>query len=222
MQEGKNSSRSLAVHLATLASFLLFGGASGLLFAALITRNDLQHFFYIRGDKFLIPRYSYWFAFSLLQLIGLGGAYLVCISLNWVNAILKRRGIAAALTIGLATPVLRLLTPIMNSWIGVEWDFFIAPAVFMLLLSAALCMCFGNVRLFPIAVIWNLVFAIAGLALVYASVRLISGASEWYEFIQWPILQSMVGLSFGTWLIWREPVTRNAANEQPACSGSES
>jgi hypothetical protein len=80
---------------------LIFGGASGLLFAALVTRTDLQHFFYIRGDKFLIPRYSYWFAFSLLQLMALGGAYLICIARHWLKATLKRRDIAAALTIGL-------------------------------------------------------------------------------------------------------------------------
>ena len=198
--------QSLAADLATLGSFLIFGGASGLLFAALVTRTDLQHFFYIRGDKFLIPRYSYWFAFSLLQLMALGGAYLICIARHWLKATLKRRDIAAALTIGLATPALRLLTPIMNSNIGLEWDFFVAPMVFLLLLSAALCMCSGNVKVFPVAVFWNLLFAIAGFAFVYATVRLIYGSSEWYEFIQWPILQSMVGLSFGNWLIWRQRV----------------
>jgi hypothetical protein len=206
--------QSLAADLATLRSFLIFGGASGLLFAALVTRTDLQHFFYIRGDKFLIPRYSYWFAFSLLQLMALGGAYLICIARHWLKATLKRRDIAAALTIGLATPALRLLTPLMNSNIGLEWDFFVAPIVFLLLLSAALCMCSGNVKVFPVAVFWNLLFAIAGFAFVYAAVRLIYGSSEWYEFIQWPILQSMVGLSFGNWLIWRQRVSFHAAAEQ--------
>jgi len=210
----RERSQSLAADLATLGSFLIFGGASGLLFAALVTRPDLKHFFYLRGDKFLIPRYSYWFAFSLLQLMALGGAYLISISRHWLIAKLKRRDIAAALTIGLATPALRLLTPLMNSSIGLEWDLFVAPIVFLLLLSAALSMCSGNFKLFPVAVFWNLLFAIAGFAFVYVGVRAIYGSSEWYEFIQWPILQSMVGLSFGNWFIWRQRVTLNAAAER--------
>ena len=180
----------------------------------LVTRTDLQHFFYIKGDKFLIPRYSYWFVFSLLQITALGGAYLVSTSRHWLTATLKRRDIAAGLTIGLATPCLRLLTPLMTSRIGLDWDLFVAPIVFLLLLSAALCMCSGNLKLFPIAIIWNLLFAIAAFTFVYLGVRLINGSSEWYEFIQWPILESMVGLSFGNWLIWRQRVFFNAATEQ--------
>ena len=223
MKEGKRErSQSVAAKLATLGSFLIFGAAAGLLFAALVTRPELEHFFYIKGDKFLIPRYSYWFAFSLLQLMALAGAYLICISRQWLTATLKQGDMAAALTIGLATPALRLLTPLMNSSIGLEWDFFVAPIVFLLLLSAALCMCSGNLKLFPVAVIWNLLFAIAGFAFVYAGVRLIYGSSEWYEFIQWPILDSMVGLSFGNWLIWRQRVTLNTAAEQaPAADAIE-
>lgn len=214
----RDSSQSLANDLATLASFLIFGGTSGLLFAALVTRTDLQHLFYIKGDKFLIPRYSYWFIFSLLQLAALGGAYLVCISRHWLRVTLKRRDIGAALTIGLATPALRLLTPLMN--FGMDWDFVVAPIVFLLLLSSALCLSSGNLKLLPIAVIWNLLFAIAGFALVYAGVHLIYRSSEWYEFIQWPILDSMLGLSFGNWLIWRQRVTLDAATEQALAADS--
>jgi hypothetical protein len=91
MKEVKREpSQSLAADLATIGLFLIFGGASGLLFAALVTRPDLQHFFYLGGDKFLIPRYSYWFSFSLLQLMALGGAYLICISRRWLIATMKR------------------------------------------------------------------------------------------------------------------------------------
>ena len=57
------------------------------------------------------------------------------------------------------------------------------------------------------------VFAIAGFAFVYAGVRLIYRGSDWYECIQWPNLQSRVGLSFFSWLIWRQRVRINAAAE---------
>jgi hypothetical protein len=66
-----NRSSSIVCDIATLGSFLACGAVSGFLFAALVTRPYLQEFFFIKGDKFLIPRYSYWFAFSLLQLFGL-------------------------------------------------------------------------------------------------------------------------------------------------------
>lgn len=214
MKEGKREfSQSVFSNLATLGSFLIFGAASGFLFAVLVTRPELLHFFYIKGDKFLIPRYSYWFAFSLLQLMALGGAYLICVSRQWLRGTLKRADIAAALSIGLATPTLRLLTPLMNSNIGLDWDLFVAPIVYLLLLSAALCMCSGNVKLFPVAVIWNLLFIIAGVAFVYAGARLIDGSIVWYAFIQWPILASMVGLSFSSWLIWRQRVTLKTARQ---------
>jgi hypothetical protein len=68
-----NRSSSIVCDIATLGSFLACGAVSGFLFAALVTRPYLQEFFFIKADKFLIPRYSYWFAFSLLQLFGLIG-----------------------------------------------------------------------------------------------------------------------------------------------------
>ena len=208
MKERKREfSESVPDNLATLGSFLIFGAAFGFLFAVLVTRPELQHFFYIKGTKTFIPRHSYWFAFSLLQLMALGGGYLICISRQWLTGTLKRGDMAAALTIGLATPTLHSLTPLMNSNIGLDWNFLVAPIVYLLLLSAAPCMCSGNVKLFPFAVIWNLLFIIAGVAFVYASARLIGRSIEWYAFIQWPILKSMVGLSFGSWLIWRQRVS---------------
>ena len=214
MKEGtREFSQSVSANLATLGSFLIFGATSGFLFAVLVTRPELQHFFYIKGDKFLIPRYSYWFAFSLLQLMALGGAYLTCVSRQWLRGTLKRADMAAALSIGLATPTFRLLTPLMNSNIGLDWDLFVAPMIYLLLLSAALCLCSGNVKLFPVAVIWNLLFIIAGVAFVYACARLIDGSIKWYAFIQWPILASMVGLSFSSWLIWRQRVTLKTARQ---------
>ena len=63
---------SIANDLSVVGSFLLFSLVFGLLFASLVSRSSLQSFFFIKGDKFLIPRYSYWLTFGLLQ--GLGSA----------------------------------------------------------------------------------------------------------------------------------------------------
>ena len=200
----RQSSTSFATDLLTLVVFLSLGAASGLAFAAFVTRPSLQDFFYFKGDKFLIPRYSYWFLFSLLQLVSLAVSYLICSWRHWLLTKLKLRDLAAALTIGFATPFLRLLTPWMNSMIGIDWDIMVAPIVWLLLLSTALCLCSGNLKLFPVAVFWNLLFMVTGFAFVYLGVQLIPGANESYEFIQWSILQAMVGVSFALWFIWRQ------------------
>jgi hypothetical protein len=66
--------------------------------------------------------------------------------------------------IGLATPMLRFITPAMNS------------------------------------------------RFVYGGIRLIDGSRDWYEFVQWTIVESMLALSFGNWLIWRRRVNSGSAN----------
>jgi hypothetical protein len=48
-------------HLLVLGVFLIFGFLSGLMFGWLVSRPELQPFFYVKGNKFLIPRYSYWY-----------------------------------------------------------------------------------------------------------------------------------------------------------------
>jgi hypothetical protein len=205
---------SIAHDLVVLASFLVCGSISGLLFALLISQSSLQSFFFLKGDKFLIPRYSYWFTFSLVQLFGLVGAYLVCLSRHWVVQPISRvRLLSAALIIGFATPVLRLLTPLMNSRTGLDWDLFAAPIAFLVVLSFALCIFSGSLRLLPIAALWNLLFLAAGFGFVYVGVRMI-GSSDIYEFVQWPLLEAMLGLSFGSWLIWRQRVNSDRAAEQ--------
>jgi hypothetical protein len=202
-----NISRSRMVEdLSVLGVFMISGFLSGLLFALFVTRPGLQAFFYIKGDKFLIPRYSYWFAFSLIYLLGLIGGYLVCCWRKWLRHRLSSRGrlLAVALIIGLATPFLRLMTPLMNAFLGLTWDFVGAPIGFLVLISLALCVLTGSLRFFPIALLWSLVFAVAGFVLVYAGVRIFSATKTWYEFVQWPILESMLALSFANWIIWRQ------------------
>jgi len=74
---------SIANDLSVLAAFWISGFLSGLLFAGLTTRPSLQRFWFIKGDKFLIPRYSYWIAFSVILLSGLTLAYSVTCFRRW-------------------------------------------------------------------------------------------------------------------------------------------
>ena len=214
MKRGPANTNSIVADLPVLACFFIFGCLSGVLFAFLVSRSSLQSFFFLRGDKFLVPRYSYWCALSLIQLSGLSGAYGVSVVSHLViHPICRGRLFSTALIIGLAAPALRLLTPLMNSRIGWDWDLVAAPVGFIFLLSCALCIASGKLKLLPIALIWNVLFTVAGLAFIYVSVR-IAGRRESYEFVQWPILYSMLALSFGNWLIWRQRVEFKSTAEQ--------
>src|SRR5215204_2496851 len=192
-------------YLFVLGVFLISGFLSGLTFGWLVSRPELQSFFYIKGDKFLIPRYSYWSVFSLTHLLGLLGAYSVCYWREWLGPIRSRgRLVVAALVVCLATPFLRLVTPLMNEVMDLTWDFLVAPIAFVVLVSFAMCVLTGSLRLLPIATLWNLIFVTAGFVVIYVSVRVVNALNTSDELVQWAILESMLSLSIATWIVWRQ------------------
>jgi hypothetical protein len=209
------SRSSVAADLGVVISFLIGGLLSGFVFAWLTKRPSLQRFWFLKGDKFLSPRYTYWIAFSFILLLGLAAAYAVARSREWLLCKpigSSARLLATSVIIGASTPFLYFITPMMNRRIGLNWDFIAAPIALLILFSFALCVLTGSLRLLPLALVWNLIFTGSGFVFVYVAVRLISGASEWSELVQWPIFESMISLSFGSWLIWRQ---RIALNEPP-------
>jgi len=183
------------------------------LFAGLTTRTSLQTFWFIKGDKFLIPRYTYWIAFGLILLAGFTTGYAVSCFRRWVQNSIGTRGhiLAAGSIIALSAPILRFITPAMNIRIGLTWDFIVAPIAFLVLVSFALCVLTGSLRLLPVAIVWNLIFAVGAFVFIYAVLHVIKVGSRWYEFVQWPILESMLALSYGNWIIWRQRVDHNGA-----------
>lgn len=92
----------------------------------------------------------------------------------------------------------------MNEVMGLTWDVLVAPIGFLVLVSLAMCVVTGGVRLLPVAAVWNLIFAVAGFVLLYAAVRVFDALNTWYELVQWPILESMLSLSIGSWIVWRQ------------------
>jgi len=198
--------RNSRSHLAVLGWFLAGGVLSGLVFAWLVSRPSLESFFFIKSDKFVIARYSYWWTLSLTQLVGLSAAYALCVVRNvLVQPISRVRLVSAALMVGLATPALRFITPVMNDHIGFNWDFVAAPFTFLFLLSCALCVLGGGVKLLPVSIVRIYVFTAAAVGLLYVALRTLPRI-ESYEFVEWPILYAMFALSFGSWLIWRQRV----------------
>ena len=68
-------------------------------------------------------------------------------------------------------------------------------------------------------VIWILLFVAAGFGFVYLIVRLIDRTDS-YEFVQWPILEAMFALSFGSWLIGQQRVKSNRAIQHALAADS--
>jgi hypothetical protein len=97
---------------------------------------------------------------------------------------------------------------------GLGLDPVTAPLVFLVLVSLALSIATRRLRLLPIVFVWNAVFAGTAFVLIYAVVRLVASASDWYPFLQWPILESMFALSFGSWIIWCERLFKPRTAEQ--------
>jgi hypothetical protein len=188
-----------------LVCFFAGGLISGLAFAWATTRPGLRQFWYIKGDKFLIPRYSYWGAFGIMLLLGVVIPYIIARSRRWVPANLGSpiTFLVSILVIGGSAPALAFLTWKMLEN-GFGWDPVAAPVLFFALVSLALSLATRRFRLLPIVFVWNAVFGAAAFVMIYAVVRLVASANDWYEFVQWPIFASMFALSFGSWIIWRE------------------
>jgi hypothetical protein len=209
-----------ADNLRVLVTFLVGGLTSGVLFAWAHTRPSLQPYWYLRGDQFTTPRYTSFGAFTISLVLGLASAYCVALSRQWLTGPSGKRWswlLAAGITIGAAAPVLYFLSPLMHGLLGMNWYFTVEPLVFLALLSLSLCLLTRNLRLLPLAFAWNVAFAVGSLALVYAAVHssYVNSKIERYEFVTSSILGSMVGLSFGAWLVWRERLAsrRNAAHD---------
>jgi hypothetical protein len=108
----------------------------------------------------------------------------------------------------------------MNSHIGLDWDIAGAPIAFVFLLSVALCILSGDLKLLPLAVIWNSLFIALFLIFGYAVHRITDGGSDWLGFFAWPMLESTLALSFGSWLVWRQRVNPTRATQQALAADS--
>jgi hypothetical protein len=188
-----------------LVCFFTGGLMSGLAFAWATTRPYLRQFWYIKGDKFLIPCYSYWSAFGIMLLLGLVIPYIIARSRRWVRVSLSSPFpllISIIIIGGAATATAFLTWKMLRN--GVALEPVVIPLIFLVLASLALSIATRRVRLLPIVLIWNAIFGGAAFALIYAAIQLSPAANDWYEFVQWPIFASMFALSFGSWIIWRE------------------
>jgi hypothetical protein len=197
-------------------SFFAGGLASGFVFAWAISRPSLQQFWYIKGDKFLIPRFTYYTAFGLIFLLGLATSYGVARFRRWLvaNVVSSTNLFRSALIIGASASALYFVIRLMEPRI-LEWELIIGPLAFLAVLSVAFSVATRTLRLLPIVFVWNGIFGAAGIVMIYAIGKFAHPPTEWYDFVQWPILESMLALSFGNWIIWRERLVGERTAEQP-------
>jgi hypothetical protein len=194
-------------------TFLVGGFLHGLLFALLISRPGLTTFWFHKADKFLVPRLSYWVCFGATLISGLIFSLAASHARFrlWASRPTRvSRLLNASLLIALAAPMLYLVTPTMQTLVSHNW-FLLSPLIFLVLLSVALCIYAGDFSRLPVAIGLIAAAALIGFSLVYAAVNLTANVSEWYDFIQWPIVESALVTGCGIWL---------AINERQSSAGN--
>jgi hypothetical protein len=203
----KRPHRAIGDDLAVLGSFLIFGSLSGFLFAWSTAMPSLQQFFFIRYDKFVVPRYPYWFALSVLQTLGLSTAYSFCKRCQWLFGSRRTRTeLLVSLMVGLAAPFAYLTVVLLGPSLDLDpvWQYLVGSFMFVVWVSIALSTLTHDRKLLPIAIIWNILFIIAGWLILFGLARTTKVDKVWLDFIVWPVLYGMLGLSFGNWIIWRK------------------
>ena len=150
---------------AKVVSIFLIGGLLSGLFFAWLSRPNLRSFWYLKGDKFLLPTYKYWLAFGLIFTLGLIGSYgmaRLCMSLSF--SIAFARGAMALIVIAIS-PLLLFLTTHAN--------FIIALVFYIVFLPFALCV-LNHLRRLPLAILQNSLVLVVALFLTYGFVNLIN------------------------------------------------
>jgi hypothetical protein len=204
---------SIRDDIRAVLSFFAGGLVSGFVFGWMSSRPGLRQFWYIEGYEFLIPRLTYYIAFGLIFLVGLVTSYGIARFRRWLAANVGSSTslFVSVLIIGASAPALYFAIRLMEPQI-LEWEIIIGPLAFLALLSMALCVATRTLRLLPIVFVWNGIFGAAGVVMVIAVGSFVQPTT--YDLIQWPVLQSMLALSFGSWIIWNERLVGERTAEQ--------
>lgn len=200
----------------TVLIFLVCGVAAGACFGALLSSPRLLTFWYIKGDKFLIPTYRYYLGVGLFLLLGLVVAYSISRmtgSLDQDTAVFRRIVSGAivatspfilfvaadALMLATATTVeTRENTTLQLTNIDPITLYLGAIVTFVLLISVACWIL--TARLYYVGVLINLLTLPTALALLYVAAKIVRVPSEWSELITYPIYFSLLAASCGFWI----------------------
>ena len=187
----------------------------GLCFGALLSVHSLTTFWFIKGDKFLIPTYRYYMGIGVFLVLSLADAYSISRvpSLLHENTSLFRKiisGVIVAtsplLLFTMATALLERTATTFETPTGTTLVTNIDPITlhllaiigFVLLISAACWILTG--KLSYIAVFLNLLALPVALSLMYLVYKIHAVPGEWSDFFAYPVYYSLLSASCGFWI----------------------
>ena len=155
----------------TVCLFAAGGALSGVLFAGVTSIRSLQVIWYIKGDKFLVPTVWYWLCFTAL----LAASVLACRWLAHQRSSFSKKGpigreIAFTLLLLSTAPVIFSISPRIETLIGLSWEWFFAPILFLALYAAAVGLLISAIRsyvlLFCVMLVCGLIGAVATITIL--------------------------------------------------------
>lgn len=197
----------------TVLVTLICGLAAGACFGALLSSPRLLTFWFIKGDKFLIPTYRYYLGAGVFLLLGLAAAYTISrmTGLLTENSSLIRKIVSAVVVatspviiFAIATTIetqtaTTLVTPsgnILLTNIDPITLYLWGIVAFVLLISIACWIL--TAKLYYIGVFLNLLTLPATFGLLYLVSKVVAG--ERSELVTYPILFSLLSASSGFWI----------------------
>ena len=199
----------------TVLVFLACGLATGGCFGALVGSPRLLTFWFIKGDKFLIPTYRYYLGFGLFFFLSLSVAYLVSRmtgslpqGTSFFRKVVSGAIVATSpLILFVAADALMLATATTTATSG---NTTLQPNIdpitlylwgivaFVLLISLACWIL--TAKLYYLGVLLNLLTLPVTFALLYIAARILTVPGEWSELITYPIYFSLAAASCAFWI----------------------
>jgi len=194
-------------HTKILLTFAAAGLIAGFCFAFVTSLESLRTFWFVKYDKFWSPKLTYYMALSLTLLIGLIAAFF---SSQEKFALLVNRNISilrklnTILLIALSTSILYLISPTMGSLFSLLWVAVYAPIAFIALLALSFCILLNRLRDIGTAAGILILTAALGFFFVGVGVKILEPMSDYYDFIQWPLLDSALNVGCAIYLLIAE------------------
>jgi hypothetical protein len=200
----------------TVLVFFVCGLGAGFAFGALLSSPRLLTFWFIKGDKLLIPTYRYYLGVGVFLLLGLVGAYSISRMTGLLdqNTYFFRKIVsgaivatsplilfvaADALMLATATTVeTRGNTTLQLTNIDPITLYLGTILTFVLLISTACWIL--TAKLYYIGVLLNLLTLPVTFALLYIAARILTVPSDWSELITYPTYFSLLAASCAFWI----------------------
>lgn len=191
--------------------FFICGLVSGLCFGTLLSLRSLRTFWFIEGDKLLIPTYRYYLGVGVFLVLGLASADAI---LRGTDLLIENgstvRKVVSAIIVAIS-PVMLFATAtfflthtatittetgtILTTNIDPITVYVLGIIAFGLMLSLASWVLTG--RRFSVGLSLNLITLPVAFCLVYIAAKVLRVPGEWSELVTYTIYFSLISASWG-------------------------